>query len=115
VKRDLATLTQILDRIERVESSGLDRERFLRNEWDQDAVLRNLEVIGEAVKRLTSGVRSEPSKVRWSEFAGFRDIAIHAYDTVNLERTWSVVENDLPVLKAEIRRLLHLSEPESPD
>lgn len=114
MKRDLATLTQILERIERIESSGVDRERFVGSDWDQDAVLRNLEIIGEAVKRLSDELRSRPSKARWKELAGFRDIAIHAYDTVNLERAWLVVERDLPVLKVEVRRLLRSMEKRTP-
>jgi uncharacterized protein with HEPN domain len=112
VKRDLTTLAQILERIDRIEASGVDRERFSRNEWDQDAVIRNLEVIGEAVKRLSSGARARPSAARWSEFTGLRDVAIHGYDVVNLDRTWAVVERDLPLLKAEVRKLMRSLESE---
>jgi len=106
LRRDRTTLAQILERIDRIEGSGVDRERFQRNEWDQDAVVRNLEVIGEAIKRLSDEVRARPSEVRWSGFTGLRDAAIHGYDTLNLDRTWAIVERELPLLKAEVRKIL---------
>ena len=106
MKTDVATLSQILERIERIESSGVTRGRFLANLWDQDAVVRNLEIIGEAVNRLSDDSRKRASGVRWSDIAGFRDIAIHAYDRLDLERTWQVVETELPALKRAVRSLL---------
>ena len=111
MKTDVATLSQILERIEHIEASGVTRERFLTNPWDQDAVVRNLESIGEAVKRLSDQSRKQAAGVRWSDIAGFRDLAIHAYDRLDLERTWRIVERELPALKRAIRSLLsHPSE-----
>jgi uncharacterized protein with HEPN domain len=106
VKDDVATLSQILERIERIKASGIDRERFRNNPWDQDALIRNLEIIGEAVKRLSNATRDRARGIRWSDIAGFRDIAIHGYDQLNLERTWVIVERDLPELTKAVRRLL---------
>ncbi len=106
MKDDVATLSQILERIERIKASGIDRERFLNNPWDQDALIRNLEIIGEAAKRLSNTTRDRARGIRWSDIAGFRDIAIHGYDRLNLERTWVIVERDLPVLAKVVRRLL---------
>lgn len=106
MKDDVATLSQILERIERIESSGVDRERFLHDAWDQDALIRNLEIIGEAAKRLSEATRRRTRGIRWSDIAGLRDVAIHGYDQLNLPRIWSVVEKDLPELKKAVRRLL---------
>lgn len=106
MKDDIATLSQILERIERIEVSGVDRRRFLEHVWDQDAVIRNLEIIGEAAKRLSKSTRERSPGVRWSDIAGFRDMAIHAYDELSLERTWTVVAKDLPELKRAVRLLL---------
>jgi uncharacterized protein with HEPN domain len=106
MKGDVATLSQILERIERIEASGIDRERFLDSLWDQDALIRNLEIIGEAAKRLSDITRGRAREIRWSDFAGFRDMAIHGYDKLNPNRTWSIVERDLPELKKAVRRLL---------
>ncbi len=103
---DRVTLTQILERIERIETSGVDKAHFLDQSWDQDALIRNLEVIGEATKRLSNATRERAPEIEWSQVAGFRDVAIHGYDTVSLERTWAIVEKELPRLKRTVRRLL---------
>ena len=104
--RDVATLNQILERIERVEGSGLTKEQLLEHPWDQDALIRNLEVIGEATKRLSRATTDAAPEIDWRDIAGFRDVAIHGYDRISLARTWAVVEHELPRLKASIRRLL---------
>lgn len=87
MKDEVSTLSQILERIERIEGSAVTRDRFLNNSWYQDTVVRNLEVIGEAVKRLSETTRGKAPKIPWAQIAGFRDIAIHGYDRLDLERT----------------------------
>lgn len=104
--RDRVTLSEILERIERIEGSGLTKRQFMDRPWDQDALIRNLEVIGEAVKRLSDATKERAREIPWSQVAGFRDVAIHGYDRVSLERTWQVVEAELPRLKESIRKLL---------
>lgn len=106
MNRDLVTLAQILERIERVEGSGLTKEAFLEQPWDQDALVRNLEVIGEAAKRLSSETKALAPEVQWNLVSGFRDVAIHGYDQLSLERTWAIVEKSLPPLKRSIHALL---------
>ncbi|MGA8302703.1 MAG: HepT-like ribonuclease domain-containing protein [Thermoplasmata archaeon] len=106
MRDDVAPLSQILERIERIKASGIDRDRFLKHPWDQDALIRNLEIIGEAAKRLSNATRDRAQGIRWSDIAGFRDIAIHGYDKLSLEKTWVIVERDLPLLTKEVRRLL---------
>lgn len=104
--RDVATLNQILERIERIEGTGLTKQQLLEHPWDQDALIPNLEVIGEATRRLSGTTTNSAPGIRWKDIAGFSDVSIHGYDRVSLERTWSVVERELPRLKAAIRRLL---------
>ncbi len=106
MKNDVPTLSDILERIERIEGSGVDKSRFLRYAWDQDAMVRNLEVIGEAVKRLSRSTKERSPGLAWSKMAGFREVAIHGYDRLNLDRIWVLVEKELPKLKAAVRRLL---------
>lgn len=106
MKDDRVALSQILERIERIAASGVDRERFFGDPWEQDAVIRNLEVIGETAKRLSPRTRAMRPRVPWSEVAGFRDLAIHGYDRLNLPRVWAIVEGDLPRLRTAVRRLL---------
>lgn len=89
-------------------TAELSREDFGRNRMTVDAVLRNLEVIGEAVKQLPVDVRSAHSDVEWQKIAGLRDILIHAYFGVDLDIIWDVVANKLPALEARVRRILDL-------
>ncbi len=70
----------------------------MENTQIQDAVLRRLEVIGEAVKGIGEDVRSRYPAVPWKEIAGMRDVLIDAYFGVKLERVWRVIEEDLPEL-----------------
>ncbi len=106
MKDDRVALSQILERIERVDGSGIDRDRFLRDSMAQDAVIRNLEVIGETTKRLTPTTKALVPGTQWKRIAGFRDWAIHGYDTLDLGTIWGIVERDLPRLKAGARRAL---------
>jgi uncharacterized protein with HEPN domain len=69
-------------------------------------VLHQLTVIGEATKRLSPEFRQAHPDVKWSEYAGLRDILIHQYDGVNLEWIWDAVQHDLPVLLANVKPLL---------
>jgi uncharacterized protein with HEPN domain len=107
VKDDRVALSQVLERIERIDGSGIDRERFLSDPLAQDAIIRNLEVIGEAVKsRISPRAKALSPGVRWRRIAGFRDIAIHGYDRLDLPVVWRIVEFELPVLRRAVRKLL---------
>jgi uncharacterized protein with HEPN domain len=72
----------------------------------QDAVIRNLEVIGEAVKGLSDDLRSANPDVPWKQIAGMRDVLIHHYFGVKLETDWQVVIDHLPPLRDRVRQLL---------
>jgi uncharacterized protein with HEPN domain len=71
-----------------------------------DAVIRNLEVIGEAVKAIPQAVRLQHSEVDWKRMAGLRDILIHRYFGVDAQIIWDVIQNKLPILEEHIRRIL---------
>jgi uncharacterized protein with HEPN domain len=80
--------------------------RFLEDELICDAVLRNFEVIGEAAKRLDDSYRASHPEIPWRAIAGLRDVLIHQYEGVDLEKVWAIVEKDLPGLKQSIAGLL---------
>lgn len=85
---------------------GLSREEFLRDPKTVDAVIRNLEIIGEAVKQLPPEVRHKAPDVEWQKIAGLRDVLIHAYSAVDREIVWDVVANKLPAFVPRVRELL---------
>lgn len=72
----------------------------------QDAIIRQLEVVGEAVKRLPRTVRDAEPQVPWQQIAGLRDRLIHGYDNIDTEIVWGVVERRVPALLAAVERLL---------
>jgi uncharacterized protein with HEPN domain len=100
-------LSNIKECIERIQSYTCDgREVFLQTPMIQDAVIRNFEIIGEATKRLSTGLRAAYPNAPWQQIAGFRDVLIHDYLKVNLNRVWVVIEQDLPELKAIVEDIL---------
>lgn len=100
----LAHILECIQKIERFTAAG--RERFFQDEMVQDAVLRHFEVIGEAAKRLDDRYRAEHPEVPWRALAGLRDVLIHQYEGVDLEKVWAVVENELPALRRAIAAML---------
>ena len=81
-------------------------EEFEGDTEKQDAVLRRIEIIGEAVKRLPDELREQHTQVPWREMSGARDILIHAYFRVDLELAWDMTQTDIPKLIAEVEEIL---------
>ena len=100
----LAHILECAEKIERYIRGG--REEFLREELIQDAVIRNLEIIGEAAKRVDEDYRVAHSQIPWRGMAALRDVLIHQYEGIELERVWAVVEGDLPLIKQAIAAVL---------
>jgi uncharacterized protein with HEPN domain len=101
-------LRHILDAMARIEEyvEGLDEGAFRRHKLVQDGVIRQLEIIGEAVKRLSSDLRSRCTDIPWQDMAGMRDKLIHDYLGVDLEKVWVTATEDIPFLKLRIQKLL---------
>jgi uncharacterized protein with HEPN domain len=111
MKDDRAYLLHIRDAAERVVQYTADgRDAFLADTKTQDAVLRNLEVIGEAVKGLSSALRTAHPGVPWKLIAGMRDVLIHHYFGVKLDEVWRTVEHDVPLLLNQVNQLLQHDE-----
>ena len=97
----------ILESILQIEEyvKNASRKIFMENKQIQDATLRRLEIIGEAVKNIPQEIRKKYPRTPWKEIAGMRDVVTHIYFGVNIERVWNVVKNDLPKLKEEIKKI----------
>jgi uncharacterized protein with HEPN domain len=84
---------------------GVTRDQFDQDGKTLDAVVRNLEIIGEAVKQPPEAVRAKGPDIEWQKIAGLRDILIHAYSRVDIDIIWDVVTNKLPEFAAKVRAL----------
>ena len=102
-------LDDILDATRKITvyTGGLSKAAFLEDEKTLDAVIRNLEVIGEAVKKLPENLRAKHSAVEWKKIAGLRDILIHEYFGLDAEIVWDIVQNKVPALDREVRMMLN--------
>lgn len=102
-------LLDIIKAINRIESYVQDttRSQFETDRMRFDATVRNLEVIGEAVKRVPDSIRENYSSVAWRKIAGLRDRLIHAYFDIDIDIIWDVVQSELPVLKSEVQRIIN--------
>lgn len=85
---------------------GMSKKDFLESVVKQEAVIRRIEVIGEAVKQLPLDFRDKYTDIPWKKLAGMRDKIIHGYFLVDLDVVWDVVKDDLPKLKKDIKKLL---------
>lgn len=95
----------------RVYSAGRDQAGLVADEMAYDAVLRNLEIIGEAAKRIPPDVREKMPQIEWTKMGAMRNWLAHAYFHVNADIVWDVVENKLPELEAAIRTFLDVDQP----
>lgn len=104
-------IDDILEAITRIReyTQGLDYESFSQDRKTQDAVTRNLEVIGEAAGRLPESLRTATPNVEWRKIIGLRNILAHEYFGVSLPIVWDVVQNKLELLKATCKVLSNQS------
>ena len=85
---------------------GLNYEEFINDELRLDAVLRNLQIMGEAAKQVPQEIRDIYPAVEWRKIAGLRDILAHAYFSLELETIWDIIQNKVPHLRTQIQEIL---------
>jgi uncharacterized protein with HEPN domain len=108
VRDDTVYLQHVLDATSAIESylTGVNEATFRAQRLTQDGVIRQLEIIGEAVKRLSKAVRSQYPQIPWQDIAGMRDKLIHDYFGVDLDEVWLTATEDIPILKAAVQTIL---------
>jgi uncharacterized protein with HEPN domain len=101
-------LHHILDAIDRIETylQGIDEAEFFQTPLIQDGIIRQLEIVGEATKRLSKELRDATSQIPWVDIAGMRDKLIHDYLGVDIGQVWYTAKEDVPELKLEVVKVL---------
>ena len=106
-KRDaklfLEDIIAAIDKIERYISGIKSKEEFMETDMVVDAVLRNLEVIGEAAKNIPAEVKEKYPEIPWKRVIGLRNVVAHGYFVVDLEIIWRIIKEQLPDLKSKIK------------
>ena len=106
-RSDLDLLEDILICMDKIHKyiDGITYDGFENDSKTQDAIIRNIEVIGEAAKHLSDDIRQKYHNVPWKEIAGTRDRLIHGYFGVNLDIIWEIATIDLPKLKSDFEEI----------
>jgi uncharacterized protein with HEPN domain len=107
-KRDPRLLIQdMVDSIEKIERfiTGFSFEEFNADDRTIDAVVRNLEITGEAASRLPEEYRNSQPQIEWAKVIGLRNRIVHAYFGLDVQIIWSILQNDLPPFKAQLEKL----------
>lgn len=97
-------ISESIERISRYTTAG--RDAFFKDTMVQDAVLRNLQTLAESTTQLSQAIQDAHSDVEWRAIRGFRNILVHDYLGVNLDRVWNIIREHLPALKAKVDALL---------
>jgi len=107
IRNDQAYLEHILEAISKIENftTAISRIEFERDVMMQDAVIRNIEIIGEATKKISKEFTRSHPEIPWHDMAGMRDKLIHDYLGVDIAVVWKTIEIDLPLLKEIISKI----------
>ena len=103
-KGDLIFIEHILESINAIEdfSKGLTKEKLISSRLKQSALVREIEIIGEAVKNISNNLKEKYKDIAWKEIVGTRDKMIHHYFGVDLDIVMGIIKNDIPILKKQV-------------
>jgi hypothetical protein len=104
----LLFLSDIIEAIEKIDkyTEDMTYEKFLQDDKTKDAVLRNLEIIGEAVKNIPDEIKRKYNFVNWRAASGMRNKLIHEYFGVNFAIVWETIKHDLPSFKEDVQKVI---------
>jgi len=106
IKDDRLHVEHVLECIDRVQKyTRGGREEFFKDIQKQDAVLRNLQVLAESSQRLSDTLKAKHPEIDWRSLSGFRNVMVHDYFGIRLERVWEIIEKDLPELKRQMETI----------
>jgi uncharacterized protein with HEPN domain len=105
---DLTYLGDILDAIQRIESytTQVSKQGFIENFMMQDAVMLQIEIIGEAANSISEAFQEKHDEIPWAQMRALRNRIVHDYRGINLNVIWDTVQNDLPALKRQAQDIL---------
>ncbi len=105
---ELIYLRHVLDEINTIEEylQDVDEEKFKATRLLQDGTIREIEIIGKAVRHISKDIRKSYPEVPWQDIAGMRDKLIHGYFGVDIEKVWDTAKEDLPILKEQVKGIL---------
>lgn len=105
---ELFLLRDIVENIDDIEqfSQGLSREALEKSRLKLKAIVRSLEIIGEAAKNVSSSTKTLHPEVEWKRICGARDVFIHSYFDIDIEIVWRVIKDKLPGLKRQIQSII---------
>lgn len=108
MKKDEVYLQHIVDAITNIEDfiAGIEKNGFLKNKLVQSAIIRQLEIIGEAVKNISPLLKKTHGNIPWKDIAGLRDKLIHQYFGVDIQLVWIICVRDIPVFKEHIVKII---------
>ena len=110
MKDDSVYLRHILECIRRIEEdTNGGYEQFINSHTLQDAVIRNLQIMAESTQRLSDNLKDSNSEIEWFRIAAFRNVLVHDYLGIDIEKIWEITQRDVPGLKDAIRAILNLS------
>jgi len=108
MKDDKLYLIHIDECLERIDSyiKDIDKKTFMDSTLIQDAVVRNLQTMSESTQRLSDNLKEGHSEIDWFKISGFRNVLVHDYLGVDIERIWTILIKELPILRKVIKKML---------